>query len=93
VTVDELDLARALRGDFTTIADTARMAALLLLADKSPLAGALCSSLRETFLHQDPADHAAAFGAIYWQFGVPGLSHEAKEQAAQLLFALGSRLT
>lgn len=88
VTIDELDLACALRGDSLTAAEAANMAALLRLADYSPLAGALRSSLCEMFLDEGPADDAAAFGVIYWQFGIPGLGDEAKDQAAQLLFAL-----
>lgn len=88
VTIDELDLARALRGDSLTAAEAANIAALLRLADNSPLAGVLRQSLCEMFIDESPADHAAAFGVIYWQYGIPGLGDEAKEQAAQLLFAL-----
>ena len=90
LTIDEAKLAPAIRGAMTR-ADARAIAALLRLAANSPLAPALRISLRETFLDDDPADHAAAFCAIYWQLGVPGLSDDAKEQAAQLLSAVSSR--
>jgi len=48
-------------------------------------------ALQEQFVDSDQDDHAVTFGAIYWQFGMSGLSDDAKEQAARVLARLGGR--
>ncbi len=54
-----------------TGANAATIAALLRLADGTPLAGALRLTMRESLLDDDPTDRAAAFGALYARFGSP----------------------
>ena len=84
-TAGEWDLADAIRGDSMTVSDAGAIAALLRLAGRSPLAGALASELRQQFLAGNPGDRAAVFGAVYWHLAMLGLCDAAKEQAAALL--------
>ena len=89
-TAGEWDLADAIRGGSMAVADAGAIAALLRLAGRSPLAGALASELREQFLAGQPGARAAVFGAVYWRLAMPGLCDAAKEQAAALLSGIGT---
>ena len=89
-TASEWDLAAAVRGEAMNDADVNAIVALLRLADGSALAGALGIALREAFLSNDPADHAATFAGVYRRLAAPGLDREATERADTLLRHLGS---
>ena len=89
-TAGEWDLADAIRGDSMAIAEAGALAALLRLAGRSPLAGALARELRERFPAGKPDAHAAVFGAVYWHLAMLGLCDAAKDQAAALLSRIGT---
>jgi hypothetical protein len=88
-TSEEWDLAAAIRGDAMNDVDVNAITALLRMAGSSPLAAALRIGLRELFLDDDPADHAAAFAGLYRRLALPGLDSDAKDRAEPVLQHLG----